>query len=82
MWMKIPRNFISILLCRTVYIGGVGVSNCVVTCRFRLRKGSSMRHMERPIMVTNDRLQHILGVARACYEYSDSLFGWDVEKCS
>ena len=23
----------------------------------------------------------MLGVARACYEYSESLFGWDAEKC-
>lgn len=57
------------------------MSNCVVLCRFGSRKESSMRRMGRPITITNDRLQHMLGVARACYEYSESLFGWDAEKC-
>lgn len=33
------------------------------------------------ITITNDRLAHMLGVARACREYSKSLFGWDDEKC-
>lgn len=40
-----------------------------------------MGHIDRPITITNDRLQHMLGVARACHEYSESLFGWDAEKC-
>lgn len=57
------------------------MSNYVVLWRFGLRRGSIIRHMDKPITITDDRLQHMLSVARACYEYSESLFGWDVEKC-
>ena len=37
--------------------------------------------MKDAITITEDRLNHMLGVARACREYSESLFGWDDEKC-
>lgn len=57
------------------------MSNCVVLCRFGSRNESIMGCMDRPITITDDRLQHMLGVARACYGYSESLFGWDAEKC-
>lgn len=39
------------------------------------------RLMDGAITITEDRLHHMLGVARACREYSESLFGWDEEKC-